>query len=91
MKDVTLQQQHNLNISGGTEKARYFISAGFYSQGGLFEEFDKSFPIGFQYHRFNYRANLDLNLTKRTLLTFGVAGNVKECRQSQTLVGVLVA
>ncbi len=76
MKDVTLQQQHNLNISGGTEKARYFISAGFYSQGGLFEEFDKSFPIGFQYHRFNYRANLDLNLTKRTLLTFGVAGNV---------------
>jgi hypothetical protein len=35
MKSSTLQSQHNLNISGGTDKVRYFISAGAYTQGGL--------------------------------------------------------
>ena len=35
-----LQSQHNLNISGGTDKVRYFISAGAYTQGGLFSEFE---------------------------------------------------
>ena len=28
LKDMTLQTQHNVNISGGTDRVRYFISAG---------------------------------------------------------------
>ena len=59
MKDVTLQQQHNLNISGGTDRVKYFISAGYYSQDGLFKEFGAGYNYGYQYHRFNYRSNLD--------------------------------
>jgi TonB-linked SusC/RagA family outer membrane protein len=39
LKDMTLQTQHNVNISGGTSRVRYFISAGSYTQGGLFKEF----------------------------------------------------
>ena len=31
MGDATLQSQHNMNISGGTDKVRYFISAGAYT------------------------------------------------------------
>ena len=46
MKDVTLQQQHNLNISGGTDRVKYFISAGYYSQDGLFKEFDAGYNYG---------------------------------------------
>ena len=76
MKDVTLQQQHNLNISGGTDRVKYFISAGYYSQDGLFKEFGAGYDFGYQYHRFNYRSNLDLKATKTTTLSFNVAGNV---------------
>jgi len=76
MKDVTLQTQHNMNISGGTDKVRYFISAGMYTQGGLFKEFDMPYNCGYQYNRFNYRANLDLKATKTTTISFNVAGNV---------------
>jgi len=76
MKDVTLQTQHNMNISGGTDKVRYFISAGMYTQGGLFKEFDMGYNCGYQYNRFNYRANLDLKATKTTTISFNVAGNV---------------
>lgn len=76
MKDVTLQQQHNLNISGGTDRVKYFISTGYYSQDGLFKEFGANYDFGYQYHRFNYRSNLDLKATKTTTLSFNVAGNV---------------
>ena len=76
MKDMTLQTQHNMNISGGTDKVRYFISAGMYTQGGLFKEFDMPYNCGYQYNRFNYRANLDLMPTKTTTVSFNVAGNV---------------
>lgn len=84
MKDVTLQQQHNLNISGGTERVKYFISAGYYSQDGLFKEFDSNYNYGYQYHRFNYRSNLDLQATKTTTLSFNVAGNVSNADKPYT-------
>ena len=84
MKDITLQQQHNLNISGGTDRVKYFISAGYYSQGGLFKEFDQGYNYGYQYNRFNYRANLDLKATKTTTLSFNVAGNVSNADKPYT-------
>lgn len=84
MKDVTLQQQHNLNISGGTDRVKYFISAGYYSQDGLFKEFDAGYNYGYQYHRFNYRSNLDFKATKTTTLSFNVAGNVSNADKPYT-------
>ena len=84
MKDVTLQQQHNLNISGGTDRVKYFISAGYYSQDGLFKEFGANYDFGYQYHRFNYRSNLDLKATKTTTLSFTVAGNVSNADKPYT-------
>ena len=84
MKDVTLQQQHNLNISGGTDRVKYFISAGYYSQDGLFKEFGAGYDFGYQYHRFNYRSNLDLKATKTTTLSFNVAGNVSNADKPYT-------
>lgn len=84
MKDVTLQLQHNLNISGGTDRVKYFISAGYYSQDGLFKEFGANYDFGYQYHRFNYRSNLDLKATKTTTLSFNVAGNVSNADKPYT-------
>ena len=84
MKDVTLQQQHNLNISGGTDRVKYFISTGYYSQDGLFKEFGANYDFGYQYHRFNYRSNLDLKATKTTTLSFNVAGNVSNADKPYT-------
>lgn len=84
MKDVTLQQQHNLNISGGTDRVKYFISAGYYSQGGLFKEFGRGYDYGYQYQRFNYRSNLDLKATKTTTVSFNVAGNVSNADKPYT-------
>lgn len=75
MKKCTLQTQHNVSISGGTKAARYFVSAGYYSQGGLFKDFGLPYDYTYQYKRFNYRANLDLDVTKTTTLSLSIAGS----------------
>lgn len=84
MKDATLQTQHNVNISGGTDRVRYFISAGAYTQGGLFNEFDLPYKISYQYRRFNYRSNLDIDVTKTTMLSFNIGGNVNNSDKPYT-------
>ena len=87
MGDATLQSQHNVNISGGTDKVRYFISAGAYTQGGLFNEFNLPYNISYQYRRFNYRSNLDMDVTKTTTISFNVAGNVNTSDKPRTSQG----
>ena len=84
LKDMTLQTQHNINISGGTDRVRYFISAGAYTQGGLFEEFDLPYNLSYQYNRFNYRSNLDIDVTKTTTLSMSIAGNVNNASKPYT-------
>lgn len=48
-------QDHNLSISGGTDKVRYFVSGEFLDQKGVIK--------GYQYKRASFRSNLDVNLT----------------------------
>ena len=84
MKDVTLQTQHNVNISGGTKDVRYFISAGMFTQGGLFNQFDQDYVNDYRYHRFNYRSNLDINLTKTTTLSANLSGVIDEAKKPYT-------
>ena len=84
MKDVTLQQQHNVNISGGNKKVKYFISAGMFTQDGIFKEFDRPYDFGYQYQRFNYRSNLDIDVTNTTKVSFNISGKVDESRKPHT-------
>ena len=87
MKDMTLQTQHNLSISGGTDRVRYFISASAYTQGGLFEEFDLPYHLDYRYVRYNYRSNLDIDVTKSTTLSVNIAGNIDNSYKPYTSQG----
>ena len=76
-KKVTLQQQHNVNISGGNNRVKYFVSAGFMSQDGIFNQFGyDDFAFDYRYNRFNYRSNLDINVTPTTDVSINVAGKI---------------
>lgn len=76
LKKYTFQSQNNINISGGTSKVRYFLSVGMMTQGGMFKEFDLPYDMSYQYKRFNYRSNLDMDLTKTTALSFSMSGRL---------------
>lgn len=76
MKKAALQTQHNLNVSGGTKDVRYFISLGFLSQDGLLKQLTSEENNNFKYQRYNYRSNLDINMTSTTVLKLGLGGRV---------------
>lgn len=76
LKKHTFQTRNNINISGGTKNVRYFLSAGMYTEGGLMKQFDQSYNNSFQYRRFNYRSNVDLDVSKSTTLSFNINGIV---------------
>ena len=80
IKDVALQTQHNFSISGGTRGVRYFASLGVLTQDGLFKSFEKEYDGNFKYNRYNYRINLDLDLTKTTLMRMNLGGRVNDKR-----------
>ena len=68
IKDWGFQQRHNLNLSGGTEKVKYFVSAGYLDQGSNYTEDVLSFQ------QYNLRSNINANITDNLKLTFNLAG-----------------
>ncbi|MCM1490001.1 MAG: TonB-dependent receptor [Muribaculum sp.] len=84
-KKTTLQQQHNVNISGGNKKVRYFISAGFFSQDGIFNQYGRNdYAFDYRYNRFNYRSNLDIDVTPTTQISLNVAGKIDNSAKPRT-------
>lgn len=84
MNKASIQSQHNVNISGGTDKMRYFVSAGMFSQNGMFKQFKAADDFNFDYKRYNYRANLDFDITKTTLLSVNIGGRVEVKRTPES-------
>lgn len=76
MNDHAWQNQYNINVSGGTERARYFVSVGMLNQDGLFKTFDQGDEANFKYRRYNYRANLDVDLSKLSSISVGIGGRI---------------
>ncbi|MFI5452877.1 SusC/RagA family TonB-linked outer membrane protein [Pedobacter sp. UC225_61] len=60
------QTQHNIQINGGTKIAKYFVSAGYSFQDGIFKKFPSPYGINTvpNYNRYNFRSNVDLTLNK---------------------------
>lgn len=77
MKDAAWQEQVNVNVSGGTDKMRYFVSAGFLNQNSLFKTFSDNPNETFAYNRYNYRANLDIDVSKYSQLAITLGGRVE--------------
>ncbi len=76
------QQKYNVNVSGGTKFARYFVSLGFLSQGGMQKEMNQKYDYSNRddFRRLNVRSNIDMTVTKSTTvsLTVGVASGHKQ-------------
>ncbi|WP_240642976.1 SusC/RagA family TonB-linked outer membrane protein [Sinomicrobium pectinilyticum] len=48
-------QEHNISVSGGTEKVKYYVSGGYLDQEGVIK--------GYQFNRTSFRSNLDIQIT----------------------------
>jgi TonB-linked SusC/RagA family outer membrane protein len=74
MHDNAPQQQHNVNISGGTSVAKYFVSLGYLGQEGLWKQFVKEYNNNDLYKKFNFRSNLELDISKTTKANVQIGG-----------------
>ncbi len=88
MSPVSISEKVSANISGGGRFARYFTALSFYNQNGQYRvnpgkyywvpEGIGKFGENINYKRYNFRTNVDMNITSTTLVTLGIQGNVTE-------------
>lgn len=75
LKDNSWSQRYTLNVRGGTEKARYFVSGAFYKENGIFKSNPSTlYNTNIGVERYNLRSNIDLDITKTTLLKVDLSG-----------------
>jgi len=69
------QSQSNINISGGTDKVKYFVSLGYFSQEGITNatEYHGS-NTGSSFKRYNFRSNFDIDVVKNLKVSINMAG-----------------
>ncbi|WP_258099082.1 SusC/RagA family TonB-linked outer membrane protein [Marinoscillum pacificum] len=65
----------NLTVSGGNEILRYSLVSSFYGENGIIARDDaQSWDSSMKLRRYNMRSNVDINLTKSTLLRVNIGG-----------------
>lgn len=69
-------QDYSLSVRGGTDRARYFILGSYYKQGGNYKHSNSDNANNFL--RYNFRANVDVDATKRLKISVDLGARVTE-------------
>jgi len=77
-KDNTNQGQFNVNVSGGTEKVKYFASLGYFTQDGMYNNTGlmSGYDTQVNYNRYNIRSNFDFQVTKALSIVLNLSDQV---------------
>ena len=73
-KPMSTSHRANVQITGGNSTVKYYVGGGYYSEGGLYKE-DSSVKYGteMRYTKYNFRANVDIQVEKNTTLNLNLA------------------
>ncbi|WP_186525797.1 SusC/RagA family TonB-linked outer membrane protein [Seonamhaeicola sediminis] len=78
VKDFAQDYRVNLSVRGGGNNARYFGSLAYQKVSDIFDgnsyDTGKSYESGYAYDRFNYRTNIDFDITKTTQFSVRLGG-----------------
>ena len=66
------QQQHNLTMSGGTDKVDYYLNFGYLNQEGIFRTGDMT------YSRYNLRSNINVQVMKDLKVGVRLSGSIDD-------------
>lgn len=84
MKDGAMSYRATVNMNGGGNTARYFVSASYIEEQGMYKtdsNLKKDYNTNANSKRWNYRLNTDIDITKTTLLKVGVSGSLKKVNE----------
>lgn len=76
LRNSANSERATINLSGGATIARYFVSASYVNEGGMYKSDAtlKDYRTNANLSRWNYRINYDLDISKTTTLSLGIAG-----------------
>lgn len=78
-KDFATNQRVNLTVNGGSEILRYALVASYYGEKGIFvRDRRHSWDSGTKLNKYNLRSNVDVNLTKTTIVRVNIGGYLQE-------------
>ncbi len=73
-KDQASTTRVNVSVSGGTPSVRYYVGGSFYTEGSIFNTSDmEDYDASMRYTRYNFRGNVDINITRTTELGLSLA------------------
>lgn len=81
LKNGAWSYRANMNLSGGGQTARYFVSASYVEDEGMYktdQTLRRDYDTNANYRRTNYRMNVDMDITQTTLLKVGVSGSLSK-------------
>lgn len=85
--DFFMQSKNNVNISGGGKDVDYFVSLGYLYQNGILKQLEElPYNNNYTYNRYNYRANVDVALTRTTKLKLNIGGYVGVSQEPYSVV-----
>ncbi len=74
-KSSAMNNRVSMNVSGGGQHVRYFVSGGLYHEKSIFRDAGDiyDYDSSIKYNKFNFRANLDFVLSPTTTLNLNLA------------------
>ena len=73
-KNQAITTKANIGVSGGTKNVRYYVGGSYYLEDGILNTAaNDRYDAQMSYQRFNFRTNVDINLTKSTVLGMNVS------------------
>ncbi|MEO2062856.1 MAG: TonB-dependent receptor [Christiangramia sp.] len=86
--DYGRNRKATVNVNGGSQDSRYYVSLGYYDETGLFvtdglENYDSTT----RFKRYNFTSNLTVDITRTTNIQLGVRGYLSEGIYPQEGVG----
>lgn len=83
-KDYAYTSRANLDVSGGSDFLRYSIVASYFKESGILEQ-DKSLIVNnaTNNQQFNLRSNIDMDVTKTTLLRVNIGGYLNRFKKQR--------
>jgi TonB-linked SusC/RagA family outer membrane protein len=75
-KDYGTSANFSSTFSGGGKTSKYFVALNYQQENGLFDntDIDDRYTSDLNYDKFNFRTNLDIDLTSSTLLQVNLGG-----------------